>query len=155
MNVEPCGVLVLAGLSPHDDARIYPMGWNFPDAQETRHGTLEPIFHFSNLLTHSGFGIGIGSEKETHIGSPAYMKIIIPYSTVGFRSLLPRDSESEYDDSDDSDNDNNNCQGDFTSFDVWCAGLSPNTFKDIGGDLATLDDETKAARINVGGRRWQ
>jgi hypothetical protein len=37
---------------------------------------------------------------------------------------------------DDSDDDNNDCQGDFTSFDIWCAGLSPDTFKDIGGDLA-------------------
>ena len=50
-----------------------------------------------------------------------------------FRSLTPRGSEPEQDDSDD---DNNPCQGDFTSFDIWCAGLSANTFKDIGGDLA-------------------
>jgi hypothetical protein len=65
----------------------------------------------------------------------------------------------------------NDCQGDFTSFDIWCAGLSADTFKDIGGDLAaykvlldrslrshiseaidlmddpTLNDETKAARV--------
>ena len=90
-----------------------------------------------------------------------------------FRSLLPRGSESEHDVSDVSDNDNNDCQGDFTSFDIWCAGLSANTFKDIGGDLAaykalldrslrshvsealdltdnsTLSDETKAARGNA------
>jgi hypothetical protein len=54
----------------------------------------------------------------------------------------PRDSESGHDGSDsghgsdDSDDDNSDCQGDFTSFDIWCAGLSPDTFKDIGGDLA-------------------
>jgi len=58
-------------------------------------------------------------------------------------------------------------------FDIWCAGLSPDTFKDIGGDLAaykvlldrslrshiseafdltddpTLSDETKAGRVNA------
>jgi len=56
-----------------------------------------------------------------------------------FRSLLPCGSESEHDDSDNSDNDNNNCQSDFTSFDIWCAALSPNTFKDIGGDLAAYN----------------
>ena len=88
-----------------------------------------------------------------------------------FRSPPPRCSE--HDDSEDSDNDNDHCEGDFTSFDIWCAGLSPDTFKDIGGDLAAykvlldrslrshiseaLDladdpysrDETKAARVNA------
>ncbi len=83
---------------------------------------------------------------------------------VLFRSL-PRDSESEDDDSDDSDDE------DYTSFDIWCAGLSPDTFKDIDGDLAaykilldrsrqsyisealdladdpTLSDGTRAARV--------
>src|SRR6266849_789386 len=76
-----------------------------------------------------GFGNGNGSE-ETHIGAPAYTKVICA-STALFRSLPPPD------DSGDSDNDNNNCQGDYTSFDIRCAGLSPNTFTDIGGDLAT------------------
>lgn len=92
---------------------------------------------------------------------------------VVIRSLLPCGSESEQDDSDedDSDNENDDCQGDFTSFDIWCAGLSADSFKDIGGDLAaykvlldrslrshiseaidlmddpTLNDETKAARV--------
>jgi hypothetical protein len=80
--------------------------------------------------------------------------------------ILPRGSEPERDDS-------NNRQGDFTSFDIWCAGLSPNTFKDVGGDLAaykvlldrslrsdisealdltddpTLSDETKAGRVKA------
>jgi hypothetical protein len=79
--------------------------------------------------------------------------------------------DSEHDCSDDSDDDKSNYQGDFTSFDIWCAGLSPDTFKDIGGDLAaykvlldrslrsriseavelmddlTLNDETKGARV--------
>jgi hypothetical protein len=97
----------------------------------------------------------------------------------------PRDSESGHDGSesehgslDDSDDDNNDCQGDFTSFDIWCAGLSPDTFKDIGGDLAaykvlldrslrsyiseavemmddhTMNDEAKAARVNSRRRMW-
>jgi hypothetical protein len=90
-----------------------------------------------------------------------------------FRSLLPRGLGSEHDNSDDLDTDNNNFPGDFTSFDIWCAGLSPNTFKDIGGDLAaynvlldrslrshisealdltddpTLSDDTKAIRVNA------
>ena len=89
------------------------------------------------------------------------------------RSPRPRGSELEHDDADDSDSDNDHFQGDFTSFDIWCAGLSPNTFKDIGGDLAaynvlldrslrshisealdltddpTLSDDTKAIRVNA------
>ena len=52
-----------------------------------------------------------------------------------FRSPRPRGSELEQDDADDSDSDNDHFQGDFTPFDIWCAGLSPDTFKDIGGDL--------------------
>jgi hypothetical protein len=109
-------------------------------------------------------------RKETscqHHKSPRNWKMIL------FRSLLPRGSESERDGSDDSD------QGDFTSFDIWCAGLSPNTFKDIGGDLdaykvlldrslrahisealdltdvPTLSGETKAATVNASGICWQ
>jgi hypothetical protein len=66
-------------------------------------GILEPFFfHFSNLLTHSGFGNGNGSEG-THIGAPAYTKIIIPFTVLCCLAAYYQPRGSEHDDLDDWD----------------------------------------------------